>query len=320
VTVHGLIVVRKETGLSSHDVVERIRRIFHTRKVGHFGTLDPAATGVLLIALGHATRFFDFYNCKEKWYSGLIKFGYATTTYDSEGTPLAEKKFVDLRQHDLQSLLADFVGRVRQYPPPFSAKKFKGKPLYAYARKNQEVQRLPSEVEIFKLQGEVLAPDTLGFHAVTSSGTYIRSLAHDIGQRIGSGAYLHELCRDRIGEFGLEQALTLEEIRRLADADQWQQAIRPIETLLPEFSKIIVGPAGSRCVQSGMLLQKADIVKIFPAVSKEYFRVFSESGQFLAIVRKEVVVAAFRPHLVFPAEKQAPAKVKAGSGPGREDG
>jgi tRNA pseudouridine55 synthase len=128
--IHGLIAVDKEKGISSHDAVARVRRIFRMKKAGHFGTLDPNATGLLLIAMGQATRFFDFYVKQDKLYSGLIRFGYATRTYDAEGAPLGAKQPVDLGQLDLEALLAGFRGKLLQMPPAFSAKKFKGKPLY----------------------------------------------------------------------------------------------------------------------------------------------------------------------------------------------
>ena len=214
--IHGLIAVNKEKGLSSHAVVAQVRRLFHTKKAGHFGTLDPAATGLLLIALGQATRFFDFYVKQDKLYSGLIRFGYATRTYDSEGPPLAAKQAVDLGRIDLEALLAGFRGKRLQMPPAFSAKKFKGKPLYTYARRDQPVSVAAVEVSIHELTGRVLDNETLEFRALTSSGTYIRSLAHDLGQVVGCGAYLLELKREKIGAFTLEQAVTLGQAEALA--------------------------------------------------------------------------------------------------------
>ncbi|MBN2345579.1 MAG: tRNA pseudouridine(55) synthase TruB, partial [Candidatus Aminicenantes bacterium] len=225
--IHGLIAVHKEKGVSSHDVVARVRRLFHTRKAGHFGTLDPNATGLLLVALGQATRFFDFYVKQDKFYSGLIRFGYATTTYDGEGTPLGTKAAIDLRETDLEALLAGFRGRLLQEPPAFSAKKFKGRPLYTYARRRQPVRVPPVEVTIHELSGRVVDGETLEFRARTSSGTYIRSLAHDLGQKLGCGAFLLELKRERIGSFHLEQALTLEQAESLVAAGKTLQAVVP---------------------------------------------------------------------------------------------
>jgi len=298
--IHGLIVINKEKGITSHTVVEKIRRIFHTKKAGHFGTLDPQATGLMLVALGQATRFFDFYVKQEKLYSGLIRFGYATTTYDSEGSPQAEKQEVDLFRIEMEALLAQFRGEQMQLPPIFSAKKFKGKPLYKYARRHQEVNIKPVSVKIHQLTGRAIDKETMEFSALTSAGTYIRSLAHDLGQKVGVGAFLLELKREKIGAFTLQQARTLGEIEALAAAGNALQAVMPIETLLDEFPKMIVNPVGRRCICNGMSLKASDVLKIFPAVSTDYFRIFDDEGKLLAIAEKEPQAMSFKSTLVFP--------------------
>ena len=298
--IHGLIVVNKEKGITSHAVVERVRRLFGTKKAGHFGTLDPQATGVMLVALGQATRFFDFYVKQEKLYSGLIRFGYATTTYDSEGAPQAAKQPVDLFQVDLEALLSQFRGGQMQLPPIFSAKKFKGKPLYKYARRHQKVTINPVAVKIHQLTGRVIDHETLEFTALTSAGTYIRSLAHDLGQKVGVGAYLLELKREKIGSFTLQRALTLGEIEDQVAAGQALQAVIPIESLLDEYPKMIVNPVGRRCICNGMSLKASDVLKIFPAASNDFFRIFDDEGKLLAIAEKEPQAMSFKSSLVFP--------------------
>ena len=298
--IHGLVVVNKERGMTSHTVVEKVRRLFGTKKAGHFGTLDPQATGVMLVALGQATRFFDFYVKQEKLYSGLIRFGYATNTYDSEGSPQAAKQCIDLFQVDLEALLAQFRGEQLQLPPIFSAKKFKGKPLYKYARRHQEVIINPVSVKIHQLTGRVIDPETLEFSALTSAGTYIRSLAHDLGQKVGVGAFLLELKREKIGLFSLGQARTLSEIEALVAAGNALQAVIPIESLLDEYPKMIVNPVGRRCVCNGMSLKASDVLKIFPAANNDYFRIFDDEGKLLAIAEKEPQAMSFKSCLVFP--------------------
>jgi tRNA pseudouridine55 synthase len=298
--IHGLIAVNKEKDISSHAVVARIRRFFNTKKAGHFGTLDPTATGLLLIALGQATRFFDFYVKQDKLYSGLIRFGYATSTFDSEGKPQGPKQSIDLAAIDLEALLAGFRGKQLQMPPVFSAKKFKGKPLYTYARRNQEVHVAPVEVTIHELTGRVVDGETLAFRALTSSGTYIRSLAHDLGQKVGSGAFLLELKREKIGSFGLEKAVTLGQIEAMAAAGNALQAVIPIEILLDEYPKMIVNQAGRRCVCNGMALKASDVLKIFPAARTDFFRIFDDEGKLLAIAEKEPHAMSFKPYLVIP--------------------
>jgi len=300
--IHGLIAVDKEKGISSHDAVARARRLFHTKKAGHFGTLDPNATGLLLIALGQATRFFDFYVKQDKLYSGLIRFGYATRTYDAEGAPLAAKQPVDLEQLDLDALLAGFRGKLLQMPPAFSAKKFKGKPLYTYARRQETVHIAAAEVTIHELTGRAVDAETLEFKALTSSGTYIRSLAHDLGQKAGCGAYLLELKRERIGRFSLAQARSLDEIAALAADGKALEAVIPIEKLLDEYPKMIVNQAGRRCVCNGMALKASDVLKIFPAASNDFFRIFDDEGKLLAIVEKEPHNMSFKPYLVIPED------------------
>ncbi len=298
--IHGLIVVNKSPKITSHTVVEKVRKLFRIKKVGHFGTLDPLAKGVLLIGVGKATKFFDFYIKKKKLYSGKIKFGFATTTYDCEGAPISEKKEIDLRKLDIAPILAGFTGKISQLPPLYSAKKVNGKPLYKYAREQKEVEIKPVAIEIFSLKGEVLAKDTLGFETLTSSGTYIRSLAHDIGRAVGVGAYLDELTRIRIGEFDLQNAITLEELSQEVESGNLARVVIPIEALLPEFPKIIATPAGRKAVLNGMYLAVKDILKIMSAEKSENYRLFDEEGKLLAIAKKDDRLMCFRPYIVFP--------------------
>lgn len=297
--IHGLVLVNKPKNITSHDVVDQIRRIFKVKKVGHFGTLDPLAEGLLLIGMGNATKFFNFYIKKQKEYSGKIKFGFSTTTYDSEGEPTSGKKSIDLTQVDLPSILARFRGKQMQVPPIYSAKKFKGKPLYKYARKNQEVEIKPVEIEIFRLAAEVIDSETLSFETVTSSGTYIRTLAHDIGQAVGVGAYLEELRRDGVGEFHLKNAFTLEEVEGYVKSGEISKVVTPIEALLPEFPKIIVSPGGRMGILNGMPLLPRDILKVMTTENTDNFRLFDDEGKLLAIARKDDHLMRFKPYIVF---------------------
>lgn len=299
--IHGLILVDKPADITSHSVVDIVRKLFKIKKVGHFGTLDPLAEGLVLIGMGNATKFFDFYIKKKKLYTGKIAFGHATTTYDTEGDPTSENKAVDLNNIDIAGLLAGFKGKQLQVPPIYSAKKFKGRPLYKYARENKgaEIEIKPVQVEIYTLEGKVVDEKTLRFRAETSSGTYIRSLAHDMGQKVGVGAYLQELKREGVGEFLLEDAFTPEELTRHVEAGEITEVVTPIEALLPEFSKIIVTQGGRKAVLNGMSLVPGDIVKILSAQGKDNFRLFDDEGKLLAIARKDPKFARFRPYIVF---------------------
>ena len=197
-------------------------------------------------------------------------------------------------------MLSEFTGEILQKPPIYSAKKFKGKPLYKYARENTKVDIKPIKIEIFSLRGNIINKDTLEFEALTSSGAYIRSLAHDIGQRVGVGAYLEELIRVKTGEFDLSNAITLDAFIESAKTSNISKVVLPIEMLLPEFPKIIVNQGGRRAVLNGMPLMVEDIVKILSGEMLTHFRLFDESGKLLAIANKEKNQKRFKPFIVFP--------------------
>jgi tRNA pseudouridine55 synthase len=298
--ISGLLLVNKSKDMTSHEVVEKIRNILEHTKVGHFGTLDPMAEGLLLVGIGRATKFFDFYIQKRKLYSGTIKFGYATSTYDREGTPLSEKRKIDLSQMDLDPLFKEFTGEIQQVPPAYSAKKHKGRPLYKYARENKEIPINPVKVRVYFLRGKIMEPDTLWFETQTSAGTYVRSLAHDMGQKLGVGAYLDSLKRLSIGEFTLSDSISMEQLSDRIDFSALSKWILPIESLLPEFSKVIVTPAGKRGVINGVPLLPKEVIKIYPSTSKTHFRLFDEEGKLLAIARKDETHRQFNPFIVFP--------------------
>ncbi len=285
--------------MTSHAMVDMVRHLFKIKKVGHFGTLDPLAEGLLLLGMGNATKFFDFYIKKRKVYSGSISFGYSTTTYDTEGEPTSEEQAIDLNSINIEALLATFRGKQLQTPPIYSAKKFKGKPLYKYARQNQEVEVKPVTIEIFSLTGHIIDEKTLGFRAETSSGTYIRSLAYDMGQKLGVGAHLQKLKRESVGEFHLDAAFTPVQLAQRLEAEGISSVVTPIEALLPEFPKIIVNPSGKKAILNGMHLMPRDVTKIMPGQSNDYFRLFDDEGKLLAIAQKDAVLMRFKPTLVF---------------------
>lgn len=227
--MNGILVVDKPAGLTSHDVVQRVRRITQERSVGHLGTLDPIATGVLPLLLGKFTRLAQFFGDAEKEYEGTIRFGWSTDTYDDEGEPLEAEKPATFSDAELEAAVASLTGRIQQMPPPFSAKKIAGVPAYKLARKGEAPALKVIEVEVmeFKLV-RVAEPASLtdsfailhnthyrtlyNFHARVGSGTYIRSLAHDLGQILGCGAHLASLKRTRSGEFSLHQAVALDSL------------------------------------------------------------------------------------------------------------
>lgn len=210
--MNGVLIIDKPAGLTSHDVVSRVRRILHQRAVGHLGTLDPNATGVLPMVLGNMTRLAQFYLASEKSYEGVIRFGFATDTYDSEGEPLTTGHPVSLSLQQLQELATKFCGVIEQIPPPFSAKKIQGVPAYKLARKKKEVALKPVKVEVKSFEITEFKHERAHFSARVSSGTYMRSIANEMGELAGCGAHLDSLRRTGVAEFTLADAHTLDEV------------------------------------------------------------------------------------------------------------
>lgn len=294
----GLLILDKPLGKTSHDIVASVRRCLKTKKVGHFGTLDPFADGVLLIAIGRATKFFDFYLKKKKTYSGEIKFGYSTTTYDQEGEIASEIIVPDLGSIDIGAFVSSFLGKQSQMPPIYSAKKVKGRALYKYARDNEKVEIKPSNVEIYSFEYKIIDSSTLWFKVCVSSGTYIRSIAHDMGIKTGFGAYLKQLTREEVGEFSLSDAIPF----NLIEPDQIETVkskILDFNKLLPDFSSIEVSEEIEIGVLNGREIKEDQIIKTIIAEEKNLFRVINEKGTILSIARKDDVLKVYKSFLVF---------------------
>jgi len=212
ILVNGVLIIDKSSGLTSHDVVHRVRRILGQRSVGHLGTLDPMATGVLPLVIGSFTRLAQFYLRSEKTYEGTIRFGFSTDTYDAEGAPTSVPANVALSREEVEGVAGKFRGLISQTPPPFSAKKIKGVPAYKFARQQKEVRLEPVEVEIKELEILSVDADRARFRARVASGTYMRSIAHDMGRTLGCGAHLESLRRTSVAEFTVAEAHTLDEL------------------------------------------------------------------------------------------------------------
>lgn len=231
----GVIVVDKPPGWTSHDVVNKVRRIAATKRVGHLGTLDPLATGVLPLVVGRATRLSQFYSRSEKVYDAVIRFGYATDTYDAEGTPTSEPVAYAPTPEQAEALLAGFRGVIEQTPPPVSAKKIAGTPAYKLARKKQEVDLKPVAVTIFSLELLELNGADIRIRVHCSAGTYLRSIAHEVGLAAGCGAFLLSLRRLMAADFTIDEARTLETLASLAAEGRLAEAVIPAAKLLPQF-------------------------------------------------------------------------------------
>lgn len=249
--MNGVIVVDKPLEWTSHDVVNRMRRIAGTKKVGHLGTLDPLATGVLPLLLNRATRLAQFYTANDKTYEGAIRFGYATTTYDAAGDPTTPQSEPVLSAEDVERALAPFRGTFQQTPPPVSAKKVQGRPAYELARKNIPVELKPVEVTVRALEVLSISGCSVRVRVECTAGTYLRAIAHDAGRLLGCGAFLSELRRIASGAFRIGQARTLEELADLAATGRLGEALIPAAELLPEMPAEIVDQLTESQIRQG---------------------------------------------------------------------
>jgi tRNA pseudouridine55 synthase len=211
----ALLVIDKPAGITSHDVVSRVRRLLGERSIGHLGTLDPMATGVLPLLLGRYTRLAQFFRAADKTYEGQIRFGFATDTYDADGKAIGAAQPVQVTLERLRDAAAEFVGEIAQQPPKFSAKKIAGVPAYKLARKNQEVELKAVKINVRRFEIHSLEGERARFTAEVSAGTYVRSLAHELGAKLGIGAHLSELRRTKSGEFDIAQAISLPDLDEL---------------------------------------------------------------------------------------------------------
>ena len=301
----GLLIIDKPSGLTSHDVVQHVRKALGTRRVGHGGTLDPDATGVLLVAAGQATRFFRFLSKDDKAYQGRIRLGFATDTRDASGRPLAEECPRRPDRDAVLSAMKAFEGETLQIPPRFSAKKIGGRPVYKRARAEEEFELEPVRVRISRFALCAYAPPYIDFEAVCSAGTYIRSLAHDLGQELGCGAHLAVLRRTSVGCYGLDQAVALEAFEAAAARGEASRFIRPLESLLPWAPVITVRRDAEVFVRNGRTLGPAELAGPCPGLDEpgspraDVVRLLSSEGKLLALGRPSAD-GSLHPFLVIP--------------------
>jgi len=292
----GALVIDKPKGKTSHDVVDAVRHLAGMRQIGHLGTLDPLATGVLVLLLGRATRLVQFYSGRRKRYSAGFRFGFAT-----------------LDRAVLERYATERVGRFEQMPPSFSAKKIHGRPAYELARKKQVVELKPVEVEVFEYKLTEIEGNIARFVIECSSGTYIRALAHEMGQKLGCGAHLAEISRLAVGEFSLQQAIKLEELAEGARAGKFADYLIKLENLLPNFPRANVLPIVERRVRHGTKFNvtvaqiQPGRVETAPGATAELdggepkaakLRVFNQQNKLIAIA-EAVVPRTYQPVVVF---------------------
>jgi tRNA pseudouridine55 synthase len=266
--MNALLIIDKSSGMTSHDVVNRVRRILHEPSVGHLGTLDPMATGVLPLVIGNLTRLAQFYTSSTKTYEGVIRFGYATDTYDANGEATTPMQEVVLSLQSVRTAAEKFQGMIKQTPPPFSAKKIKGVPAYKLARKQQEINLEPVQVEVTNFEVLSLENDCATFCAAVSSGTYMRSIAHDMGRDMGCGAHLASLRRTAVADFMIADAHPLEQLQAAVEAENLEELLIHPRTILPQFPSVTVNEDTAALIRSGRPvnlpeLSKARQIKVF---------------------------------------------------------
>jgi tRNA pseudouridine55 synthase len=289
--VDGVIVVDKPRDWTSHDVVNKVRRLAGTRKIGHLGTLDPSATGVLPLVIGRATRLAQFYTRNDKVYEGVIHFGYSTDSYDAEGVRTSEEREVMLDRGAVEAVLDRFRGAFDQTPPPVSAKKVAGRPAYELARKQQPVELKPVKVEVYSLELLRVEGCEAEVRVHCSAGTYLRSIAHEAGQAMGCGAFLKALRRTASGDFKIDSARTLEQLAALAAENRLSEALIPSAQLLPEFPSELVDAVTAGQIRNGRDFR----VSPFQARrSARYVKAVTAAGDLVAIGEARL------PHLYHP--------------------
>jgi tRNA pseudouridine55 synthase len=296
----GILIINKPAGMTSHDVVARVRRLIGQKRVGHTGTLDPLATGVLPICVGQATRVAEYLSEGGKAYRATIRFGVETTTYDAEGEVVSEAP-VSLTRQEIEAVLPKFLGEQEQIPPVYSAIKREGKPLYKLARAGEEVTLEPRRVRIDALTIVAWDSPHLTLDIECGKGTYIRSLAFDLGRRLSPGAYLAGLIRTRSGPFTLDQSVTLEELEAALAGDDWRRLLHPADEALADWGAVTLDEEGERRLRTGQTLSLEPPSVIAGTDGQALLRAYTTDGHFLGILRWDREESTWRPHKVFAA-------------------
>jgi len=289
--LNGVLIVDKPHGWTSHDVVAKTRRLVGERSIGHLGTLDPMATGVLPLVLGRMTRLCQFYNASEKSYEGSIQLGIATDTYDADGDPLGPPCEVHVTLEDVTHVVSGFVGAIQQIPPPFSAKKVQGVPAYKLARKKKDVELQAVEVEVREFTISGLNNGVVEFRCRVSSGTYVRTLAHEVGQKLGCGAHLASLRRTAVAEFTLQQSHTLEAIAAAADQSRTEELLIHPRRVLPEIPCVTATEEDIAKIRNGRTVN-------LPEMSRSrWVKVFAGQAELVCLASR-VAGTLFHPKVV----------------------
>ncbi|MBV9573744.1 MAG: tRNA pseudouridine(55) synthase TruB [Acidobacteriales bacterium] len=302
--ISGVLLIDKPSGMTSHDVVNRVRRTLGQRSVGHLGALDPLATGILPIVLGKMTRLAQFYANSSKTYDGCIQFGVATDTYDAEGRVIAIAPTpLNLSFNELRAAALEFVGVMDQTPPPFSAKKVDGIPAYKLARKQKGVFLRPVRVQIESFEISSFDNDRAQFQIEVSSGTYVRSIAHELGRRLRCGGHLESLRRSRFAEFALSEAHSLQAIDLARQNGRLESLLICPRELLPQIPSVSVADEVVARIQRGQRVTLAE-----PSSALQV-KVYSELGE-LAAIATRISDAEFHAGVVFAESRSAQESIQ----------
>lgn len=302
--INGVINVHKEAGFTSHDVVAKLRGILRQKKIGHTGTLDPDATGVLPVCLGKATKLCDVIGNWDKTYRATLLLGRETDTEDTSGTILKESE-VHVTEEEIRSIILSFVGDYDQIPPMYSAKKVNGKKLYELAREGKVIERKPCHVTIENIEILKIKLPYVVFDVSCSKGTYIRSLCRDIGEKAGCGGCMDALVRSRVSDFLLEDALTLSQIEQLRDDEKVEEHLRSIDSVFPFYPKMIVSKRANRLLMNGNTfpielgqVEEADS-SVLPEGIPMRYRVYDSESHFIGLYKKEEQKGQMKPDKLF---------------------
>lgn len=300
--LNGIISIYKEAGYTSHDVVAKMRGICRQKKIGHTGTLDPQATGVLPVCLGSGTKLCDMLTDKDKEYKAVMLLGVTTDTQDTTGQVLSEKA-VTVTEEQVRQACMSFLGRYKQVPPMYSALKVNGKKLYELAREGKEVERKAREVEIFNLQILSVKMPRVEFLVHCSKGTYIRTLCADIGEKLGCGACMESLLRTKVGGFSLEHSVTLAQLEALRDEGQLDSVLFPVEKAFEQTAFLTVKEEFARLLQNGNPLFVQQLSEERKEPAGEWVRMYSPEGRFMAVYTYDEQKGRYQPVKMFLEEE-----------------
>jgi len=289
--ISGVLVVDKPVGLTSHDVVQIIRKGTNIRRAGHTGTLDPRASGVLVVLIGPAVRLSEYVSASDKRYQAIVRLGTTTDTYDADGH-ITSSAPVNITETQFENTLKQFIGEIEQVPPPYSAVKVKGRKAYEMAREGEEMDLQPRKIQVYNLELLEWAPPEAVIDVYCSSGTYVRSLAHDLGKTLGCGAYLVGLRRTKSGRFTLRDAVPLRKLREAFEAGNWYQYLIPAAEALSDW------PALELSVDQVEAVRHGHRVPAEPS-STGMARGISQQGELVALMEVDLETMEWQPRKVF---------------------